>query len=457
MEKKLKKALDSFDEKEADKLLEGVEVKGLNDHGLNVDAIMNRVYEQTGTKEKQTGKVVVIPWKKVAKIAVVAACFLLVFAGGYLAGGINGDKPESPGTDNPNVADADGDKNTHGTIDNPVTDNDGDADVTVPGGEVYDDSKDNESDESGKDNNEDLKDKDDNKLSDDKGNGKTHNDKNNNNTKDKIHDNIMMGIDEESRFLGMQTDDIEELMSVSDGVIDMEALEASYVSVNDLVNDSDYVVKAVKTSSVFKRSGKKHIYKLASKVTVKSVLVNNVEEDMEELVRVNEGILYSAKDSCYTQIGGYTRMKLGYEYILFLKRSASGKAFDITGFAYGKVPMDKSEQVLSTGSNDSDADKVNDIKFIIESARKKYSDYNPDSEPSSNPDKTDKSDKSDKSDSSDKSDEQNVLNNSNNSNNANSSNNSGNQSDSDKKDTSDKQEPDETPEGGASGSISVTQ
>ena len=120
MEEKLKKALDSFDEKEADKLLEGVDVKGLNDHGLNVDAIMNRVYEQTGISQKQEGKAVVIPWKKVAKIAAVAACFLLVFAGGYLIGGINGDKPEPPGADNPNVADADEDKNTHGIIDNPA-------------------------------------------------------------------------------------------------------------------------------------------------------------------------------------------------------------------------------------------------------------------------------------------------------------------------------------------------
>ena len=451
MEEKLKKALDSFDEKEADKLLEGVDVKGLNDHGLNVDAIMNRVYEQTGIRQKQEGKAVVIPWKKVAKIAAVAACFLLVFAGGYLIGGINGDKPEPPGADNPNVADADEDKNTHGIIDNPVTDDQGDMESTVPGGAAGNDYNDNEDDESGKDDKDDIKDKDDNVSSEDKDNSKTHSNKkkNNNKNNDRIDDSIMMGIDEESRFLGMPTDDIEELMSVSDSVIDMEALEASYVSVNDLVNDSDYVVKAVKTSSVFKRSDKKHIYKLASKVTVKSVLVNNVEEDMEELVRVNEGILYNAEDSCYTQIGGYTRMKLGYEYILFLKRSASGKAFDITGIVYGKVPMDKSEPVLSTVSNDSDADKINDIKFIIESARKKYGDYDPD--------------KSEKADGSDKSEGQNISNNSNNSNNTNNSNNANNPNnsadptDSDKKESSDKQEPDQTPEGGAAGSISIIQ
>lgn len=453
MDEKLKKAFDALDEKETDKLLKGIDVKQLNEHGLNTERIMKRVYEQTGADPgsgNEHRKAVVIPWKNIAKIAAAAACFLLVFIGGYLAGGIGKDKPQPPTGNNGSIAGTDNDNNK-GTIDNPVTGDGYSDDMTERDGEPDEtaDGKDGASDKDAADKGRSKDNKKDDKASGSRNNGSPKKDKKNNYGLD---NSIMMGIDEDSRYLGMSTDDIEELITASDSVTDMEALNTSYVSVNDMVTDSDYVVKAVKTSSFFKKSDTSHIYRLASKVTVKSVLVNNIEEELNDTIKVNEGIRYNADDSSYTQLAGYTRMRLGYEYILFLKRSASGKSFDIVGVVYGKVPMDKSEAVISADPGYADADKINDVKYIIESARKKYSDYNPDSQAAVTPDRNDKHDKTDKTD---KNDNTGSTNNSNNSNNSTNTNNSGSTQDSDKKGTIEKTTPTVAPSDSESGGVSV--
>ena len=69
-------------------------------------------------------------------------------------------------------------------------------------------------------------------------------------------------------------------------------------------------------------------------------------------------------------MGGYERMKMDNEYILFLKKA--GKDYYIAGTVYGKVPVNSEEPVLYIG--DMETDITEKIKNIVQEARERYID-----------------------------------------------------------------------------------
>ena len=349
MDKELKQVFDNLNKKETDKLIGDISDFEV---GLNADRIMSQVYEKTGVKQRR-----IIPWRKIGMVASIAACFVLVFIGGYIAGGMgkNNTNPDNNFTGaGVNFAD-EGNDGKDAVADEKL----GDISVDIS------DEKEETSD--GKDGNKkDENREDDKENGNSSSDGKTH--RPSSDKSDNDSDRIVIGT--EDQYIEMNTETVEELLSNAADEIDLEVLTYEYETLDEMIEDVDYIVRGTKKGSLFSKGEESNTYILASKFSISSVIWDNTGNDISSSIKVNEGIIYNSENSIYTHMGGYERMKMDNEYILFLKKA--GKDYYIAGTVYGKVPVSSEEPVLYIG--DMETDITEKIKNIVQEARERYID-----------------------------------------------------------------------------------
>ena len=160
------------------------------------------------------------------------------------------------------------------------------------------------------------------------------------------------------------------MLSESAYEIDKFDFSGAFSELSDMENDCDYVVVGVKTESIFVQTEDENVYSLEAGFRVEKVITDNTGEGIPDNITVDEGITYEPDRDVYVRDGGYSYMKTGNEYVLFLKKSGEGK-YRIDGVVYGKIPVDESETGYSLAELGSDED-MSAVKSVIKDAWNEY-------------------------------------------------------------------------------------
>ena len=336
MEDKIKHIFDNLNEEETDNIIKDSYVF---EASLNEDRIKDMVLEKTGLKKKRNTL-----RRRIIYIAASAAACILIIVGVYALmpddlsnGRFQKDGIVANEDDNvKNDTDYDKDENT-----------DGENDIKAP--------KDDESVQvqSG--------DEDDG-LSSDKKQGKDQ--------KKTVNDDKMQ-LGDYGKLMTLSSDEIEELFDDYANEIDMDAFKAEYDTLENMINDSDFIIRGRKVSSSLCGLDEDYMYSLTAKFEVDTVLDDKTGKDIPDKIKVNESILVDEKRECYTYVGGYNYMKVGNEYILFLKKAKKGY-YNIAGGVYGKVPVNPDEEVMYIDSGYIQEQDLKNLYKIINYAREKY-------------------------------------------------------------------------------------
>ncbi|MDE6636086.1 MAG: hypothetical protein K2K09_05700 [Lachnospiraceae bacterium] len=364
---KIKDILDNLDYSEAESLIEDLDVnqptESMDSEAPKFDysRIEKMVYEKTGIKKKKYFR-----FNKYM-MAAAAACFVFLVGAitmsvhSFLKNNINVDKSDgtsfamNEGPQN----DSDVVKSEEIIIDEPV----------------YSGSEENPDDTSS--NPKEDKDKD-----------QSH--KPSSGTNIKTGDN-----DEIDDFESMPSSDVDKLISDSTSEIDMEGFVVKYSNLEEMIDDSDYIVRGVKSQSILKASEDKNVYSLVAEFKVKSLLVDNIGDDIDKKIRVDEGIRYDAKEEKVLHVGGYKSMTCKKEYILFLKKTSKGN-FRIAGLVYGKVPVDEKEDAIDVDEAYTEDKQIVRLVNIVNEARDRFLHY--EEESNKNDDKDDDKNNNDNKD-----------------------------------------------------------
>lgn len=378
-EKEIRELFDNLDCEDTEKLLDGIDATGFTaDDGekkLDYGRIEKMVFEKAGLAQSDTEKIInireqeekerkaeIIRWKKYSTFAAVA-CFgfmlgiLTMFAGSFLLGNKNEGTPggtqvaEKEENENPGSVEIGGSEY-----------DDSDEDVEEPEKDEIKDGK----DEDGKDNKGGKGDKDDKNHSKDNENSQSE---------------VKFGDEDKDEYTRMPSDDVDNLIENSTSEIDMDSFILKYENVDAMVEDSDCIVRGIKEESMLIQSEEKGVYDLVAQFSVNSILLDNLG-NINESIRVNEGIKFYSDEEKIVHVGGYENMICGNEYILFLKKTST-KRYRIAGLIYGKVPVSENEAALEIDSSYLDNKYVIEINDIISEARDIYmnmEDANKDSE-----------------------------------------------------------------------------
>lgn len=345
MEDKIKKVLDSLEYSEAESLIGDIDVSQPSDSKdsesmLDYSRIKNMVYKKTGVRCKKHFRM--------NKYVFVAAAACLVFMVGTIAIAAHTFFFDNFNMKNHKIA----------LIDDYETSFDDESWIL----EEY--SGESDADCDGESEDKDKKDKD--KIKD----------KPKKSDKDKpasrpSNENVASGDNEIDEYESMPSSDVDELISDSTSEIDMDSFVVKYKSVDEMIDDSDYIVRGVKTQSILESSEDKDVYNLIAEFKVNSLLVDNIGDDIEDKILVNEGIKYNSKEEKVIHVGGYKSMINKKEYILFLKNTSEGN-FRIAGLVYGKVPVDTNEYVVDIDDSYSKNKYIVKLINIIDDARKRF-------------------------------------------------------------------------------------
>lgn len=170
-----------------------------------------------------------------------------------------------------------------------------------------------------------------------------------------------------SRFI---TQDIEDVLIKAIDEIDMESFEERYNSLDELLKNTDIVVRGGKMSSRFINAGK-NLYDVYAKFNVDTVLYDRTGEDISPKIKVIEGMAYNTKTNTVIHYNDYQYMKCDQEYILFLDRHNNG-FYSITGISYGKIPLDEGEDNTSLNRAVLDNYGLSKLNDIINEARARF-------------------------------------------------------------------------------------
>lgn len=170
-----------------------------------------------------------------------------------------------------------------------------------------------------------------------------------------------------SRFI---TQDIEDVLIKAIDEIDMESFEERYNSLDELLKNTDIVVRGGKMSSRFINAGK-NLYDVYAKFNVDTVLYDRTGEDISPKIKVIEGMAYNTKTNTVIHYNDYQYMKCDQEYILFLDRHNNG-FYSITGISYGKIPLDEGEDNTSLNRAVLDKYGLSKLNDIINEARARF-------------------------------------------------------------------------------------
>lgn len=336
MEDKIKHLFDNLNEEETDNIIKDSYVF---EASLNEDRIKDMVLEKTGLKKKRNTL-----RRRIIYIAASAAACILIIVGVYalMPDDLSNGRFQKDGI----VANED---------DNVKNDTDYDKDENTDGENDTKDPKDDESvqvqsgDEDGG-------------SSSDKKQGKAQ--------KKTVNDDKMQ-LGDYGKLMTLSSDEIEELFDDYANEIDMDAFKAEYDTLENMINDSDFIIRGRKVSSSLCGLDEDYMYSLTAKFEVDTVLDDKTGKDIPDKIKVNESILVDEKRECYTYVGGYNYMKVGNEYILFLKKAKKGY-YNIAGGVYGKVPVNPDEEVMYIDSGYIQEQDLKNLYKIINYAREKY-------------------------------------------------------------------------------------
>lgn len=336
MEDKIKHLFDNLNEEETDNIIKDSYVF---EASLNEDRIKDMVLEKTGLKKKRNTL-----RRRIIYIAASAAACIFIIVGVYalMPDDLSNGRFQKDGI----VANED---------DNVKIDTDYDKDENTDGENDTKDPKDDESvqvqsgDEDGG-------------SSSDKKQGKAQ--------KKTVNDDKMQ-LGDYGKLMTLSSDEIEELFDDYANEIDMDAFKAEYDTLENMINDSDFIIRGRKVSSSLCGLDEDYMYSLTAKFEVDTVLDDKTGKDIPDKIKVNESILVDEKRECYTYVGGYNYMKVGNEYILFLKKAKKGY-YNIAGGAYGKVPVNPDEEVMYIDSGYIQEQDLKNLYKIINYAREKY-------------------------------------------------------------------------------------
>ena len=336
MEDKIKHIFDNLNEEETDNIIKDSYVF---EASLNEDRIKDMVLEKTGLKKKRNTL-----RRRIIYIAASAAACILIIVGVYALmpddlsnGRFQKDGIVANEDDNvKNDTDYDKDENTDG--ENDIKDPKDDESVQVQSGD------------------------EDDGLSSDKKQGKDQ--------KKTVNDDKMQ-LGDYGKLMTLSSDEIEELFDDYANEIDMDEFKAEYDTLENMINDSDFIIRGRKVSSSLCGLDEDYMYSLTAKFEVDTVLDDKTGKDIPDKIKVNESILVDEKRECYTYVGGYNYMKVGNEYILFLKKAKKGY-YNIAGGVYGKVPVNPDEEVMYIDSGYIQEQDLKNLYKIINYAREKY-------------------------------------------------------------------------------------
>lgn len=358
---KIKDILDNLDYSEAESLLGDIDINQMPENmdgeapEFDYSRIEKMVYEKTGVKKKKYFR-----FNKYM-MAAAAACFVFLVGAitmsvhSFLKNNINVDK-----LGDTSVAMSEGPQKDSelGRIEEIIVE------------EPTDSASEEDSDDTSSKPKEDKNKED-----------KNHSHKPSTGTNIKTGDNA-----EIDDFESMPSSDVDKLISDSTSEIDMEGFVVKYNNLEEMIDDSDYIVRGVKSQSILKASEDKDVYSLVAEFKVKSLLVDNIGDDIDKKIRVDEGIRYDAKEEKVLHVGGYKSMTCKKEYILFLKKTSKGN-FRTAGLIYGKVPVDEKEDAIDVDEAYTENRHIVRLLNIINEARDRFRHY--DEEPDKNDDKDD--------------------------------------------------------------------
>lgn len=340
MEDKIKKVLDSLDYNEAESLIGDMDVSespDSTDKTFNYSKIENMVYEKTGVRK--------IRRFRINKYMVAAAACIIFMVGTvavaartFLIGNLEKDCSDIAMIDDYESAYDDGLWSVE----------------IIDGGTASE----SESIANGKDDKEN------------KGSDKPKNNKTDKPAGQPSNNDVASG-NEADEYESMPSKDVDKLISDSTSEIDMDGFVVKYKSVDEMIEDSDYVVRGVKTQSILESSEDKDVYNLVAEFKVKSLLVDNIGDDIKDKILVNEGIRYNSKEEKVIHVGGYKSMINKKEYILFLKNTSEGN-LRIAGLVYGKIPVDSNEYAIYIDDAYSKNDYIVKLTNMIDDARKRF-------------------------------------------------------------------------------------
>lgn len=336
MEDKIKHIFDNLNEEETDNIIKDSYVF---EASLNEDRIKDMVLEKTGLKKKRNTL-----RRRIIYIAASAAACILIIVGVYalMPDDLSNGRFQKDGI----VANED---------DNVKNDTDYDKDENTDGENDIKDPKDDESVQV---------------QSGDEDGGSSSDKKQGKDQKKTVNDDKMQ-LGDYGKLMTLSSDEIEELFDDYANEIDMDAFKAEYDTLENMINDSDFIIRGRKVSSSLCGLDEDYMYSLTAKFEVDTVLDDKTGKDIPDKIKVNESILVDEKRECYTYVGGYNYMKVGNEYILFLKKAKKGY-YNIAGGVYGKVPVNPDEEVMYIDSGYIQEQDLKNLYKIINYAREKY-------------------------------------------------------------------------------------
>lgn len=187
---------------------------------------------------------------------------------------------------------------------------------------------------------------------------------------DKLHANNEKNDKNKNNYSRFITQDIEDVLIKAIDEIDMESFEERYNSLDELLKNTDIVVRGGKMSSRFINAGK-NLYDVYAKFNVDTVLYDRTGEDISPKIKVIEGMAYNTKTNTVIHYNDYQYMKCDQEYILFLDRHNNG-FYSITGISYGKIPLDEGEDNTSLNRAVLDNYGLSKLNDIINEARARF-------------------------------------------------------------------------------------
>ena len=187
---------------------------------------------------------------------------------------------------------------------------------------------------------------------------------------DKSHANNEKNDKNKNNYSRFITQDIEDVLIKAIDEIDMESFEERYNSLDELLENTDIVVRGGKMSSRFINAGK-NLYDVYAKFNVDTVLYDRTGEDISPKIKVIEGMAYNTKTNTVIHYNDYQYMKCDQEYILFLDRHNNG-FYSITGISYGKIPLDEGEDNTSLNRAVLDKYGLSKLNDIINEARARF-------------------------------------------------------------------------------------
>lgn len=357
MEEKMKKILDELDPQETEQLLEGIDTgKQENEKtSLNEERIRNMVFEKIDTRKDKPKKIINFnraAFASVAAAVVIFVCTAVLYNRSLIN---NSDSAQLTGKEPvTNSVDMAQSEDYHSEYEIEVIEDKENESEMVEVGSMNDSSSEDS-------------DVDDNKTeaNDNKSDNKNRKPVNNKS------DEVMVGENIKDKNEYFSEKEVENILENSDTIIDMESFFSRYNNLQEMIDNSDYIVRGEKVQSKFSPGEENNTYKLVTKFKVNELIVDNEGNDISEYIKIDESIIYNADTETLTRIAGYNHMEKDREYVLFLKIGEDGH-YKIAGTVYGKVSVDELEKYSDVDTSCMEDEDVIIYKKIINEARENY-------------------------------------------------------------------------------------